>query len=157
MPADASDAVTVTFDLSRDEYLEGSRTLMRRQWLLVALPVIGVLLVVIGLVQSFSYVAAGVVLLAFSGWTWWGAPRQRWQRDPAQAGPFTYHFDEAGIRIVSPAAEVRLPWARVGRPVRSRRLLLLKVGRTAVVVPLRAISGPDLSRLESMLRARATA
>jgi hypothetical protein len=86
LPADASDAVTVTFDLSRDEYLEGSRTLMRRQWLLVALPVIGVLLVVIGLVQSFSYVAAGVVLLAFSGWTWWGAPRQRWQRDPAQAG-----------------------------------------------------------------------
>jgi hypothetical protein len=152
-----ADSVTAHFDLTRAEYVEGSRALMRRQRLLLALPVIGVVLLVFGVVQSYSYLAAAIVLLAASAWLWWGAPRQRWQRDPAQAGPFTYQFDESGIAIASAAGATQLPWTRVHTPVSSKRLLLLKVGSSAVVVPYRALSGPDRERLESMLRSHAGA
>ena len=152
MSAGPSGDVTVHFDLSRDEYLEGSRALMRRQWLLVALPVIGVLLIVAGLFTGAGYLAAGVVLVAGCGWLWWGAPRQRWRRDPAQAGPFTYHFDDGGITIVSSAGRVELPWTRVRKVVRSRRLLLIAVGGSAVSVPWRAVADTERERLESLLR-----
>lgn len=147
-----ADTVTVQFTLSRAEYLAGSRAAMRRQWALVAVPVCGLAGVLLGLVQGIAAVAPGVLLLLMSGWLWWIAPRRRWAGDPAQAGPFTYGFDDAGIAINSRAADVRLPWDRVRAVIRSKELLLLRIGRIAVVVPYRAMSEADRAGIDELLQ-----
>lgn len=145
--------VIVRFDLARDEYLDASHAVLRRQWQLLLMPICGVLLLVFGIVAPVAWeIVAGVVLVAVFGWVWWFAPRQRWKRDPAQAGPFTYRFDDAGIGIDSPAGQVQLPWDRVRSVVRSRRLVLVRIGGSAVLVPCRAVAAADRDRLDTLLR-----
>lgn len=145
--------VTVRFDLTRAEYLDASRAVLRRQWQLLLLPVCGVLLLVFGIIQPVAWqIGAGVVLVAVFVWAWWFAPRQRWKRDPAQSGPFTYRFDDSGIGIDSPAGQVQLPWSRVRSVVTNKRLLLVRIGGSAVMVPRRAIAAEDRERLDALLR-----
>ncbi len=148
------DNVSVEFELTREEYVAGSHLAMRRQWTLLVLPLAGILLLIIGSVQNFTYFGPGVVLLGFSAWIWWGAPRRRWRKDPAQAGPFTYRFDDQGITITSPAGNVHLVWARVRGVIRGRQLTVLTTVGTAVAVPNRVLSESDRTRLESLLRER---
>lgn len=145
--------VTVQFNLTRAEYLDASRAVLRRQWQLVVLPICGVLLVVFGVIQPVAWqIGAGVIMLAVSIWAWWLGPRQRWKRDPAQAGPFAYRFDDAGIGIDSPAGQVQLPWDRVRSVINSNRLVLVRIGGSAVMVPRRAIAPDDQERLDALLR-----
>jgi hypothetical protein len=153
-PVEPDDVVSAEFELTREEYIAGSHLAMRRQWVLLALPLIGVLLLVIGAVQNFTYFGPGVVLLGFSAWVWWSGPRRRWRKDPAQAGPFTYRFDDRGITITSPAGNVHLVWARVRGVIRGRQLTVITTAGTAVAVPNRVLSESDQTRLESLLSQR---
>jgi hypothetical protein len=149
--------VIVQFDLTRAEYLDASRAVLRRQWQLLLLPVCGVLLLVFGVIQPVAWeIGAGAVMVAVFVWTWWFAPRQRWQRDPAQAGPFTYRFDDSGIGIDSPAGQVQLPWDRVRSVISSNRLVLVRIGGSAVMVPRRAIMADDRERFDALLNQHTT-
>ena len=145
--------VIVRFDLTRAEYLDASRAVLRRQWQLLLLPICGVLLLVFGIAQPVAWeIVAGAVMVAVFGWAWWFGPRARWKRDPAQAGPFTYRFDDAGIGIDSPAGQVQLPWSRVRSVIRSKRLVLVRIGGSAVMIPRRAVAADDRERLDALLR-----
>lgn len=145
--------LTVQFDLTRAEYLHASRAVLRRQWQLLLLPICGLLLLVFGIIQPVGWeIAAGAVMVSVSVWAWWVGPRQRWKRDPAQAGPFTYRFDDDGIGIESPAGQVQLPWSRVRSVITSKRLVLVRVGGSAVMVPRRAMTAADQQRFDALLR-----
>lgn len=140
------------FDLTRAEYIDASRVVLRRQWQLLVLFVCGALLLVLGIMQPVTWqIGAGVIMIVVPTWAWWFAPRQRWRRDPAQAGPFTYRFDDSGIGIDSPAGQVQLPWNRVRSVVNGKRLLLVRIGGSAVMVPRRAIAAEDQQRLDALL------
>jgi hypothetical protein len=153
-PTEPEDVLSVEFELTREEYLAGSHMAMRRHWALLVLPLAGLLLLIIGSVVNFTYFGPGVVLLLCSGWVWWGAPRRRWRTDPAQAGPFTYRFDDRGITIASPAGNVHLVWERVRGVLRGRRLTVLTTVGAAVAVPNRVLSTSDQSRLDNLLGQR---
>lgn len=146
------DAVAVEFDLTREEYLSAHRLAMSRQPVGLVLPALGAALVAAGVLTTGQYAVPGVALLVGGFWVWWGASRQRWRRDPAQAGPFTYRFDGTGIAITSRAGSVALPWARVRKVTIGKRLVVLQVGGSGIVVPWRAVAPADRGQLEKLLR-----
>ena len=152
-PAESSDVVTIDFELSRAEYLQATRVAMSRQPTTLLLPLIGLGCLLAGVLGgSPAYFVGAVVLLAGSCWLWWGAARQRWRKDPAQAGPFGYRLDRSGIAITSPAGKVELPWTRVRKVTSGRRFIVIRVGGSGVVLPRRAIAPADRERLETLLQ-----
>jgi hypothetical protein len=157
-PAGSSDAVAVEFELSRAEYLQATRLAMSRQPTALLLPVIGLGCLVAGVLgDAPAYFVGAVVLLAGSIWLWLGAARQRWRKDPAQAGPFTYRLDGSGIAITSPAGKAALPWTRVRKVTTGKRFIVIRVGGSGVVLPRRAIAPADRQRLGTLLQKHSSA
>lgn len=141
------------------EYLEANRIAIGHRLVALVLPAAGFALAVVGTVAGARAgdIIAGCTLLAASCWLWGGAAWMRLRRDPAQAGPFLYRFDDAGITITSPAGEVALPWARVRKVTIGSRLVVLKAGTSGVAFPRRAVAAGDWDRLESLLSQRTAA
>jgi hypothetical protein len=146
----ANDAITVAFTLTRQEYLSAHRLAISRRPIALIVPALGLALVVVGLFGSARYVIVGCVLLG-AGVVWLGAAWLRWRRDPAQAGPFTYRFDDDGIAISSPAGEVALPWTRVRTVIVGKQMVVLLSPGSGVMVPWRAVHNGDRQRLETLL------
>jgi hypothetical protein len=146
------DAVTVNFELTRAEYLHAHLLAMSCQPMALILPPLGVALIVVGVFAGPEYAGAGIGALLCLFLPWWRA-RQRWQRDPVQAVPFTYQFDTAGIAITSPAGNVALPWTRVRTVTIGERLVVLNmISAGGVMFPWRAVATADQERLKSMLQ-----
>jgi len=157
-PAGSSDAVIVEFELTRAEYLQATRLAMSRQPTALLLPLIGLGCLLAGVLGgSPAYFVGAVALLAGSCWLWLGAARQRWRKDPAQAGPFSYRLDGNGIAITSPAGKVALPWIRVRKVMAGTRFIVIRVGGSGVVLPRRAIANTDQERLEALLQKHSSA
>ena len=152
-----SDPISVRFALTREEYVHGMQTLMRRAPTFWIGPVFGALILLVGAyVRDTVSIVWGLVVLALAATSWRVVPGLRWKQAPLLAEHQEHRFTDDGVTVRLGGLENRFPWAFYSRVAETPWVyVLMRNPRQGNFIPKRAFaSQEDESRFRRLLRDR---